>query len=602
MSTEKTQTTFHRSISSDKELEQAIETLQHFTLLNEAKSVPSLEHFQLQNGSLTIRKLSTLQKTLACLIGAVSDDSRLEQKEEIKAIKGRVLRSVDIIKIAIMRMHCGSVIEEKIKDSLLRVVHDYNAMVSQAKQAPKSLSDKLKYFFLKAAGWHLDDEVQQNEIHLPETPFYDSTESGMKSGHKFTFRTVEARSQKISLVLHAAAKENSHHLPQEQEIDLFRMKAFTLLSKQEVLPVTFFPDALDILRKSPIEITLSESPHETQVSSVSIISLRQTICPFPGEEIELKGAFSRSSSLSIPIKDSFRVSAKAFQTGFPDPLQFIGIAFSEKLLPHSLVRAYLVPDIDYLLKKRGEIARELLPKGSLNEKAKLLLQMRKRVFKNHKEILLPQIKRFIQLLLQEESEAEHIHDFFVLIGKKANFFEELSFIHARIFKRFIDRLFVHFPQKAQENTPNCESIIALCTSHLIAELEKITLELQKTNSSDEKLSLVYSQVFGNFFIKHIPQIVALLLSEQFHFLPPTLTAIQQKLLASSFGQLAAFISELEQTNLTEETAEDQLFTSISSLIKNEIALFSSDSPQNSSLQIVHDLEKYYLERFQANQI
>jgi hypothetical protein len=592
-------------IATDEELERAIETLQCFTKPNESENLPSLEHFQLQdNGALEVRKLSTLEKTLAYVMGV-----RKEKTEQLKAIKGRVLRSVDIIKIALMRLQAGSQVDETLEKRLLIVIQRYNDIMRQAKKEPKSFTDKLKYFFLKSSGFEIDKEVQQHEIQLPARNFYDSSaapapQSGLLA-HKFTLRTIEATSQKITTFVNVVqgatldTPQETAELPQKQEVELFRMKAFTLLNKQEALHPHALADALDRLRKSPIEVTENDLSHANiQISSDSIISLRQTICPFPGEEIELKGAFTRASAMSIPIKDSFRVSAKAFQTGFPDPLQSIGFTFSEKFLPHYLLRAYLIPEVDYILKKKQEIAEKLLPKGSLNAKAKALLQSRKNIFRAHKKTLLQELKKLMQKLFSQKHEKALVDDLFSLLEKKENFFEELSFIHVMTIKSCIERPFQSLQQKLFSlKITDSKTLQSLCKELIDNELEKLCSEVEKATLPQEIAELKYKELFAKFLAEHAPVLFTQILSEQLGFEPPKLSSLQKKIVATVFYQQKAFIQELEEINPQDENVDEKLLQSILGHIQKQAALFSDKEP---ILEEVDALERYYFERFTSN--
>src|SRR5207248_2149375 len=194
---------------------------------NVDENLPSLEHFELQeNGAIEVRKLSTLEKTLAYLMG-----TRREKTQALKVIKGRVLRSVDIIKIALMRLQAGSQIDENLEKRLQSLIQSYNSIMGKAKKEPKSLADKLKYFFLKSCGFALDEEVKQHEIQLPKENYYDSDQpQGSLLSHKITRRTIESTSQKITSCIQAGPPPCAL---QKQEVDLFRMKAVSLLHIQE---------------------------------------------------------------------------------------------------------------------------------------------------------------------------------------------------------------------------------------------------------------------------------------------------------------------------------------------------------------------------------
>src|SRR6185295_3122616 len=148
---------------------------------------------------------------------------------------------------------------------------------------------------------------------------------------------------------------------------------------------------LKALRGSSIEATLS---------SDEIVSMRLPLSLLPGEELIVTGDFSRKQAISVPIKESFKIIAKATQTGFPHPLQHAGFGFSDAFLPTLLLRPYLAPKLDLLLKKKHEIAYALMPRGHLNEKAKALLQLRKQVFQKNKIALLHVQKKCVEAFFE----------------------------------------------------------------------------------------------------------------------------------------------------------------------------------------------------------
>ena len=183
-------------------------------------------------------------------------------------------------------------------------------------------------------------------------------------------------------------------------------------------------DVINALRSLPIEASLSTE---------SILSLRQSISSLPGESLEFMGSFSRKRHMSIPIKESFKLTAKATQTGYPHPMQHIGMSFSEKLLPHLFLRPYLVPLFQQLLDREREIAERLLPSKGLNKQAKELLVLRKAVFRTHKGILLAKQKQFVHAFFTAAAiAADAVDPYFTKLLQKLDFFEESSILHAKV--------------------------------------------------------------------------------------------------------------------------------------------------------------------------
>lgn len=348
-------------------IDEAIETLDRFVEHQEKDTLLSLEDFRLQNGVIQVKELSKLEATLACFMEGVSKQKRLEKQREKKKIQANLLRSLDAIQIALVKLaHCGE-LNHELETRLQTIAHRYNNVVSRAEIAPENALQKVKYFFYKSVGWLFDEELLKSRIRLPTAPHT----------RKYSTQLKGATSKKVASLVGEAG-------PLKQEIELFFAKAHTLL-RQQNLPQNILRDALTSIRSHPIE---------TSVSAEALVSMQLPLSLLPGEELLMVGAFSRKQAISVPIKESFKIIAKATQTGYPHPLQSTGFAFSELLLPPLLLRPYLAPAIDQLLKKKQMVADALMPDGRLNEKAKAQLQLRKELFHTHATHFLPQQEAF----------------------------------------------------------------------------------------------------------------------------------------------------------------------------------------------------------------
>lgn len=570
-----------REKSSPHSLENAIQTLERFTAQNKQGRAPTLDQFELQGTHLEVLKRTTLEKTLSCLGDVFFVAKRKKRKHTFKPIKGKLLHSVDVIKIALMKLKNGHFFDHDLQVRMLNAAQAYNTLVRFAKNPPATLSSKIKYFFLKAAGWIIDDEVMQSEIQVPDTIFYHSSDDPLSlsqeqnvQSHKFTYAFHEelqdATSKKIASFIFVTShtQDLPQNVPCMQEIELFHAKAHTLL-KQEELSYAVIYEALKSLRHSPIETTLTAN---------SIISLKQTISPFPGEEIELQGGFSRCQGISIPVKDTFHISSKAWQTGFPHPMQYIGIAFSEKLLPSYLLRPYLAQNVENFLHKKREIAKKLLPGGSLNLKAKALLKLRKKICNTHQSELLKLQKKYLKELFKRAAEpSSALEDLFEIFEDKENYFEEFSRLHAETGEHFITFPILTLEQEwlrdSSKMIMNTEQMYAEVVERKQQELEE---RLQNATSSNEQRELAYQLALGKILSKAAFPIAQLIFSEQMSLPLPVLTDFQTKILASTCNQALAFHTELETMQPEDDASEESLYLSITTLLKNEIALFSND--------------------------
>lgn len=534
------------------EIEHAIATIERFTLSHEEHDLPTLEHLELQNDTLKLKPLSSIEKTLSCLMEAVSQGKRLEKKQKQKPLKGKLLHSVDVITIALLKLQNEKNRDMALQKRLLHTAHRYNATLRLVEKEPTSIVTKIKRFFFKAAGWLIDEEMQASKIRLPHS--FGELQKPIKG----------SIAQKVSTLCQTA-------LPKRQEIDLFRAKAHTLLTQgglqgglQGEHSFNVVEEALKSLRNSPVEALL-RSEH--------LLSLKQTISPLPGEVIEFNGDFSRSKSMSIPIPESFKVAASAVQTGYPHPLQHGAIAFTKELLPSMLLRPYLAPNVEKLLKKREEIAEKLLPNGALNAKAKELLRLRKKLFFEHRNELLPYLRMYVEAFFREAN---------IPIPKldpsfsTEHFFEEVSALHAAIMETAIflpmKRLEQAWISGSIKNGDDCKTII--------------------TSSVEKSASDEYKSAFSNALSKAVVAIGELLYSEKVGFTPKPLDAFSKKVLSVAFQELSDFIHELEHVPASEKELYDWIVT----LLKGKIAIFTE---RTCSDVLVDELEAYYSLRAQA---
>lgn len=226
--------------------------------------------------------------------------------------------------------------------------------------------------------------------------------------------------------------------PSKHELDAFRMKVITLLNKHDV-GFSSMSEQLQMIREVPVVLIDKNSAAER------IVMLHQTISPFPGEIIKLKGAFKRHSkndSYSIPISESFQLNIQCEQTGFPHPLQRNGWSLSPKLLLNHALN-----------EKLKETAVKLYPKGSLNFKAKALLKQKHLCFDTHCEEFLEFHKQLNKAIVNAAriENMNNIDQFFENLKMKKNRYHLLSHLYyqaAYCFDNSIDG------RNSQEETQN----------------------------------------------------------------------------------------------------------------------------------------------------
>ena len=584
-------------------IEQALKIVEQFSKPNESQSIPTLEHFEMQGEMLKVQNRSTLEKTIAftkdCLVRTFSQAKRKKQDIQRTAIKGTLLRSVDMIKIyssaLTQQIQEPTVLEKSLAERILACAVRYNAMVRQVKDKPKSISQKIKHFFLSVAGWSIDEELAESEIPLPsllqkETSSKKSHES--IHSHKFTFHIRDSTTRKIASIIQSAHVVSDYEkaLPKIAELDAFRLKGLTLLSQQTLVPFASMKELLGLLHETPIESTLLE-PTAQEEAIDPLICLKQKIFLFPGEEIEIRGTFQRDPlipNVTIPIKKSFETKARISQSGFPDPLQYIGLSFSEKLIHSNHVILIELPEYEVFIKDKESLAKALLPGGALNTKAKKLLSQRKDLYKKEQKLLLEHAKNLLLTIVTSDSylhehkaRQEVITKLFTMLAYSQNGFIQLAHIHRRIIDYFMTKpleqmesrwLFTK-EQKDSEITPEQVSFDFQALLHQkITKMEHTLAESPKEVRGDAEWQIKsYELILAKTFIHALPSIFLLALSKHLHFTPPNPHSFERKLLTCALRQQYAFSYELQDEKFHENSS--LLLESILQSFQDEIGIY-----------------------------
>lgn len=381
--------------------------------------------------------------------------------------------------------------------------------------------------------------------------------------------------------------------PSQREADVFRMKAITLIQNQAPL----FPSikkALASLKESPITVAFSKS---TNLAANSVITLEQKLTPFPGETIVLKGAFIRSTNSltpTIPILESFELSMKSEQTGFPHPSQYIGWSLSDALIPVQPLCEKQLTSIASLLKKKETISAEL-QHGSLSAKAKKLLWKKEAfVNDNREEFLALHEKLSIVLLKAGSKEANHlnlqiINKFFTWLRDQPSAYSLLSNAYFLMNENFVllpfKRVLKLWIDQHCDPLSNEFKTTFFETRRVLETTRKVVIEQLATDRNQPEPMHDYIMTMGRLIGTSSDRIILQHLSGIMDELPPPfLTGFEKKLQAAAYKQLASFISEL--TNDSEETS----FVEIKKSLLSDIRLFEQS---NVRITLTNKLEVYY---------
>ncbi len=378
-------------------------------------------------------------------------------------------------------------------------------------------------------------------------------EEQAKTAHTFQSQFVPSSSKKIALITRPLRGVQEKGLS-KQEIDAFRMKAITLL-KTHGIRFKSIADQLQIVKHTPIQA----------VAEASIVSLSQVFHTFPGEMIELRGSFKREAggrSYSIPIPDSFRLTPRSMQTGFPHPSQYNGWALSDALISPSPRQNH--PLLKGLLKKKRTIAEALHPDGNLILRAKELLQQKGEAFERDRDQLLDLHCQLCLAILNAapaniipEGAQEAITQFYDMLKKIPNVYEYLSFVNNWIVDFFISQPFAKLALKEKE-----EEASKAFEEETALSINRLKEQITHSHIDEEKRALAYILCMGQLLGNPAQYII---LHDRSEF-PQLLSDYELRIQASAYKQLQEFILELEEPNRD---------LNLAGQLKGDIALFSN---------------------------
>lgn len=505
-------------------LQKAIASIECFLEQNKNASIPSLSSLHIAEDRLEATSLSSLENTLSGFLSMFSEKQRARRKIAQKPVAKTLLLSAETIKIALIRLQNEG--QSPLKEKLEKISEQYNTILKSIKKKPSSFSSLIKYYFFKAAGWLIDKEIAHSVIVIPKLP-------------PLSFKTPYTASLSPSFFTPPA---------HPQESDLFYAKARTLLSKHA--PQTIINDVVKSLRTQPLEVTLCPE---------SVVSLKQTVSYLPGEVYQLAGNFSRTGTRSIPISESFSLSLDALQTGYPHPMQSVGIGLADGLLPYVLVRSWQRPLLDSLINRKQVVAEKLLPQGECNTKAKELVALRKLLFTKEASSLIPELKKLLSALF----EAAHMQ------GKEQLLFPVLDKDHG------FELLSTLFHQAALKifSIPYLKAEKLWCEGYLTTE--KLFELCEKAILS----SVTEERVIEELFLQVQKPIATLLFKDKLNLEQVALPLLAQKLLILSAFELERFIEEVELL----PCAYEALFSWVKTLLEERRALLTNTSPHHPAI-------------------
>jgi hypothetical protein len=415
----------------------------------------------------------------------------------------------------------------------------------------------------------------------PHSPFLDKTTIQLSSDGELPISAQRA----------VNSFRHTHLLKQEE--DAFRMKAISLIQKKGIV----FPSietALKCIREAPIFISSSaQEPHAS-----SMITLNQTLTPFPGETIILSGSFTRNPNSPIPttpISESFEIAAACTHNGHPFPLQHTGWALADALIPSKPHRLEEIPLLKDLFDKKETIKDSLRHQKPLKKHAAHLIQIKQQAADKESKLFLEFHQKLCFALLSaappasvKADSSKSMMEFFEFIQNQHSPYTSLSYW----WKEFNHR-FLSVPYNTLSNVWIEQTDDALLSNDPALSLRAAQNILKKAGEQ-KPFAETIPPVVEHFFNCMKPiladpthQLFLQYLSEVIEFAPPPLSEFEKKLQSLALIQLQDYITELD-SELPEHPFEK---------IKRSLD-FETDflSRRGQSHSLVGKLELYYATR------
>lgn len=532
-------------------LKSALDILDQFT--DDQSLEPILKSIKPQSKGMGIRRIMGFAHRF--ISASLSKKSRKDRSVGVEKAIDDVKRYHPII--------CRSTAPEhkKLSHRALSSIQKYNQLIDPSHEKRNRWYEKLFFFLAK------------------------KTESPLAS--KATIQ-LSNESEQCAPAMRAADAIQNALLKQEE--DAFRMKAISLIKKQGIL----FPSieaALKCIRETPIFISSSDEQEST-----SVVTLNQTLTPFPGETIILSGAFKRSADglmPTTPISNSFELTTSNNHTGHPFPSQHNGWTLPDPLCPTHLHRPNEIPLLKTLLDKKEEIKNALRNQHPLKRHAHSLINLKKEAAESeldtfiqlHMTLCFALISAAPPYLIQPNT-TPIVLKFFEWVKQQPSPYTSLSVQ----WREFNERYLWHPYRKLkncwiEESDPGLlsddsqESYSAAKKILSLAVHDQNTPLPPEVNRFFHCMSSILSIPVRNIYLQYFSELV--------EYQPPKLNDFEKKLQTLAFTQMQDYMSELD-SDLPERP-----FEKMKRSLTYETELLSQQGQYHS---LVSKLEHYYAKR------
>jgi len=401
--------------------------------------------------------------------------------------------------------------EKRLKKAL-KTIEDYHPKNGLANTLLRA-TDDIKRFYPIVASQNQDFKTKVEKVILKYNTLIDQKHGPLKRLLRWFKGFFTPTKKKITLppIPQKPKLEDvvTSHAISIKEKDAFYMKALSLLHKH----YPSFDQAKISIKNTPI--------HSQMLPETTILS--QTLSPFPGMTLIVKGAFKRSKTgAPMPISHSFKIKAFPRENLFPSAKEHTGFTLSSALIPCQILRDDQIPFLQHLFEKRNEAAKTLSSKDFFK-----LQRVRQDEFKHHEEDLLKKHLTLICLLTGEKMHGDNVN-----LNDLANFYDAISL---QLFQKPYHDLLMQWTHQQSPDLFNADAKMRKKAAQNTLENAQQTAlkKLRDDFPSLQPLAITLAQAGREIILQHLSEIIG--------FQAPIISSLSKKMQTLALFQLQNFI-------------------------------------------------------------